>query len=220
MDKEQFKTDLWKLRNWILSFQEEKKMEIINVPSEKIKIDEKYYEKHDLENNSKLKSALFGLEYRNVSDKIKKEVYDYKSWLKQEYWKLEKFIKKFWLNPSINNFNCYDAFFLNDNRNWESNNYKSIISDIDIILWKLDSLSKKEFNDIINPKNNNYWKILNPIYCFLELLKLWWKHKIISSIIIFFIWIIITIIITDSIKPLTDIITKPISDTLSWSLNK
>lgn len=178
MDKEQFKTDLWKLRNWILSFQEEKKMEIINVPSEKIKIDEKYYEKHDLENNPKLKNALFGLEYRNVSDKIKKEVYDYKSWLKQEYWKLEKFIKKFWLNPSINNFNCYDAFFLNDNRNWESNNYKSIISDIDIILWKLDSLSKKEFNDIINPKNNNYWKILNTIYWFLELLKLWWKHKI------------------------------------------
>lgn len=80
-------------------------------------------------------------------------------------------------------------------------------------------MSNFEFNSFTqNPykKTKNYWKIFNPMYWILLLIKLWWDHKVISFIIL----TIIGTIIVDSIKPLTELVTKPISTTLSWNLNK
>lgn len=217
MNKEELINKLSELKDWISNFQK-RKMTIINIPPNKIKIDKKYLDK-DLDNNPKLKSALFSMAYRSKSKKQEEIVYNNKSNLKQKYWMLENYIRKLWTNPWINWIDCYWAYFLNDIWTTEDNNYKSILSDINIILWKLNLLSQKELDKLFEINNKNYWKLLNPIYWVIFIFIVWWKHKIISWILLFLIWVIFTIFITDSIKPLTDKITKPFSEFLSWSLN-
>lgn len=195
-------------------------MSIINIPKSKIKISKKY-SKLNLEENKELKNAIFSMSYDAASKRQKNKVYNKdKALLKRKYWILEKYIKILWQNPAIDKFSCYDAYFLNDNWSNEDKNYQSIVSDIEIIIWKIEELNQKEINKLICWKvEKNYWKILNPIYWFWIFIRLLWRHKIIS-LIIFVTWIVITAIVTESIKPLTDKISKPVQNYLSGKINQ
>jgi hypothetical protein len=89
--------------------------------------------------------------------------------------------------------------------------------------YEIDWMSSAEYNKFLEwlkIDNNNYWKLWNPLYWIIEWLYWLWWHKIISTIIWFIILTILTAIVTDSVKPITDIFSKPIANSLSWSLSK
>ncbi len=127
------------------------------------------YKKHNLDENIKLKNAIHHVEYSNVSKERKNEVYNVdKSKLKQTYWKIKKYIQVFWENPWINNFSCYDWYFLNDGYQSEEINFNSIISDIDIMLGKIDIISEKNFKKkyryILKRIFGKYWILFIGLY--------------------------------------------------------
>lgn len=89
--------------------------------------------------------------------------------------------------------------------------------------YEIEWMGSSEYNKFLEwlkIDNNNYWKILNPIYWILELIYWLWWHKVISTIVWFIILATFTAIVTDSVKPITDLFSKPIANSLSWSLSK
>lgn len=89
-------------------------------------------------------------------------------------------------------------------------NYISIISDIEIIIGKIRNMSDTDFQSIAKNGNQNYWKILHPVWWVLFLIQIFRKHKKILGAIIF----ILCIFVTQSIEPFANIITKPLQDFL------
>lgn len=195
-------------------------MSIINIPESKIKINKKFSKEY-LESKPELRNALYADASKRATQKRKEVVYKEKSILKQKYWALDNYIKLFGQNPWINSVSCYWSFFLNDIWGTEDTNHKSILSDLEIIIGKLNSLTQKEINEIITGNLwKNYWKIWNPIYWIMLWLQWLWWHKVISIIVCFIIWAIFTAIITDSIKPITELLSKPAANSLSWLISK
>ncbi len=219
MDKQWLIKELKNFKKSIQDFHSKRWNYTANIPIDVVENEIKNnfkYQKHDLENNTKLKNAIYFTESDRISKKRKKEVYEIdKSNLKQQYWRLQQYILLFSNHPAIDKFPCYDWYFLNDLYQWEEKNFSSVISDIDIMIGKIDSLSEKDYQKITKWNNKNWWRKLNPIwwcYLFLEIL---WKYKFLSLIgtfIVFVTWIIFT----KSTEPMIDFLTKPVQNYLSW----
>lgn len=218
MNKQQLISKLEDLKKWILEFQKNK-MTIINIPPSKIKKNKKY-EWLNLENNSKLKNAVNHMEYQEASKKRKEKIYGIdKTKLKKIYGELKSYLQIFWENPWVNNFSCYDAYFLNDNWTGEDNNFTSIVSDIDIMVGKIWVLTEKEFHKVLSKNSTNLWKAWHPVWWIIVFGKLLWKYKI-YSLIFTFILFVVGIFVSKSIDPLVDFITKPLQTYFSWAVEK
>lgn len=218
MEKQELLDKLKEFKKSIQEFHHKRWDYVVNISKEDIEKEiwnDPSYKKHDLKENIALRNAIYADKRNTISQARKKEVYEVdKSVLKQQYWRLDKYISLFSRHPAIDKFPCYDWYFLNDWYQSEENNFPIIISDIDSMIGKLEVLSEREFQKGILKDTKNLWRSLNPIwwlylafYCLLK--NKFWSWVI--AVIIWVIWIFISAILT----PSADSLTKPLQNTLS-----
>lgn len=116
---------------------------------------------------------------------------------------LEDELKKFGRDPHMqdpvwkNIYSAYDNALSSDILQRRGRSIDAILTDLDYILGKLQHLSNDEIQNIIitekikkqriikqELKHINYWDCVNPFWLLWQLLKVLWKHKIISGIIV------------------------------------
>jgi len=128
-----------------------------------------------------------------------------RSKLNKKFGALEKYIRKLGKNPKMSDgvwdvfYSVYENAFSSDVLVRVGPSLNTVLQDLDYVLGKLEEITEKEFQEIINSpkpkeilftegikekKKINYWNFVNPFWLFWRLLVLAWKYKIISGIII------------------------------------
>ena len=130
---------------------------------------------------------------------------DKRSNLMKTYARLEVYIQMIGKNPQMsdgvwaNLYSVHDNGLSSDILNRVGPSIEGILTDLDYIEGKLESITEKEFDDMFRKKDNqraitatktihnkkdlNYWNAINPFWLMYKLMTILWEHKIISGII-------------------------------------
>ena len=126
------------------------------------------------------------------------EVAQMRTELNEDFGRLQRYIQKFSNNPRMNDgvnpvvYAAYPNAFSNDILLRVGRSTDAVLQDLDYIIGQLNGITENEFRNTMNPpqqENNlpqptrNYWHMTNPIWWLWKIVRLIWKHKVVSLLI-------------------------------------
>lgn len=134
------------------------------------------------------------LDYPGDVGDLNGKVASLRSNLIKKYAQLELYINVIGRNPRLhdgvwaNLYSAYDNGLSEDIISRVGPSVEAMLTDLDYIIGKLDTLSEKDFKKLFFERsvqtNTNKWNYVNPFWLLWYLLVLAWDNKIISGIII------------------------------------